>query len=87
MPDREHHDAAGLGHGFKNQDAWHDGISGKMTLEEGLIDGDRIFVNLNAVSVVIFPFFVARFRNIIIAEIAVLKWRLSISPSTFFIVW
>ena len=36
----EHHDAAGLGHGFKNENARHDRISRKMALEKGFVDGD-----------------------------------------------
>ncbi len=49
--------------------------------------GDRILINVSAVSTVTFPFLVARLIKIIIAEIAVLNRRFSISPSTFLITW
>ncbi len=36
----QHQGACSLGHGFNQQHPRHDGLAGKMALEEGLIDGD-----------------------------------------------
>lgn len=36
----QHHDAAALGHRLDNQHAWHDGLLGEVSHEEGLVHRD-----------------------------------------------